>query len=114
MLRYAYSFICDILIEGTVAYVLGIRDRKGLLAVGVVNVISHALLHLFLTYNLSHRIIPLNSFPGTCILEFCVILLEYSLLLRLLALPKSKLFMIACVMNLSSFIFGFILKYLIG
>ncbi len=94
-------------IEGGVAYILGLRTRRQLLAVAAINVLTHVLLnYLLLVLGYLGFETPLVLVVA---LEILVILAEWRLLLYALDVSTGRFLAISALGNAASFLVGLLI-----
>ena len=105
--RYLLALLLTIAVEAGVAWLLGLRTRRGMLAVVAINTLTHPLLNYailvlgFLGSDLTLRTILL--------LEALVVVVEWRLLAYACGLPNVRSFMLSLAMNAASFFAGVLL-----
>ena len=108
LLNYLAIFFLTLLVELIVAFVLGYREKKFILAIIAVNLFTHPLL--------TYILIVLNSLwftPGLVVitfLEILVILVEARLLSY--AFGENTFVKLAIAMNAASYVLGLILFWI--
>lgn len=103
--------ICTIIIEVLVAYILKIRDKKDILNIILVNILTNPLvvsipIFMLVKYNYKMRIISL------IILEILTVIVEGLIYLKVLKYKKVNPFIISLILNLSSYLIGEIINNL--
>lgn len=102
ILQYLPALASTLAIELGVAALLGWRTPRQFGAVGIVNLVTHPLLHVVLW-------VTGWSQPAALLgLEVAVFLAEGALLMRLLRLPAGRALMASAVMNTTSAILGLV------
>ncbi|MBN1580290.1 MAG: hypothetical protein JXA89_06280 [Anaerolineae bacterium] len=105
--RYLLTLLLTVAVEWSVACLLGFRTKQFALAVILINLITHPALNYFILF-----LVYLNLDPGlglVIVLEVAVALVEWRLLVYVFDRPRKKLFLLAVLANLASFITGLIL-----
>lgn len=100
-----------ILIELIVALILGIRDKKDILNIILVNTMTNPLLvsvTVYITYN---RIF--NRIASIIILELLVVIIEGFTYKKTLNFKKINPFVLSLILNASSYFIGEIINYFI-
>ena len=104
---YLLALFLTLIIEGCVAYVMGFRERKYVLAVAVVNVITHLILnYLLLVLGYLGVNVPLAL---VIILEVLVVVAEWQLLTYIFHNPKGRFLALALLGNTTSFLLGMLI-----
>ncbi len=99
------ALILTILIEVTVAVVLGYRQKKVIATVVLVNMVTNPILNYFLYASEHFKIMTVDAMTIT-ILEVIIILVEWQLLRFALQQDSKKLFILSLTMNVSSYLIG--------
>jgi hypothetical protein len=105
--RYLLTLLLTIAIECGVAYLLGLRTRQYLLAVVMINVITHVSLN-YLLLVLGYLNIA-TTFGLIVALEIVVVLVEWQLLVYVFSEPKGRFLLVAVLGNATSFLVGILL-----
>lgn len=113
MSNYLLVLSLTLVIEVVVAIVFGIRQRRGFLAVFLVNIVTHPLLHLLLII-LSYFSIPTVNDFVIYGLEIIVVLAEGYLLSYALHKRFKSMLLLSLLMNAASFFIGRYLLLLIN
>lgn len=104
---YLLALGLTVVIEGSLAYLLGLRTRRYQLAFALINVITNATLNclfLFLSY------LGINVTLSLVIaLEIGVVIAEWQLLVYVFGEPKRRFLLISAVTNTASFLVGLLL-----
>ena len=104
---YLLALFLTLIIEGCVAYVMGFRERKYVLAVAVVNVITHLILnYLLLVLGYLGVTVPLALIV---ILEILVTVAEWQLLVYVFCNPKGRFLVMTLLGNTTSFLLGMLI-----
>ena len=104
----AEALILTIAVELTVAWLFGLRSKKELLTIVLVNVITNPLLNYLLMVNSHFRLISQTKVL-MLFLEAGIVIVEWRLLVWALAQKANKMLALSAVMNASSFIAGLLL-----
>lgn len=106
MVNYLLIFIINIVIETIVAYGLGYRKKKHVLAIISINAITHPILTLII-----YILVIKNIYTQYIIflLEVLVVLSEWKLLELIFKNKHRKYFLLAFAMNIFSYVLGIIL-----
>lgn len=104
-LNYLISFLITLVIETTVAFLFGYKEKKFILAVFAVNLFTHPLLNYILILFASFDL-PTNLLLIT-FLEVLVIIAEAKLLEY--AFEEQKFLKLSIIMNTVSYLIGLIL-----
>lgn len=117
MLKYLpyimlFCLISTILIELTISYLLKIRNKKDLLNIILINIVTNPIVSCFpyiiyLIYGMKYRILSL------VILELWAFVTEGLIYKKNLNYKKINPFVISLILNLSSYIIGLIIDILI-
>ena len=99
--------ILTIIIELSVAFLLGFRNRYLFLGVVVVNIITNSSLNFILAHTLA--ILDRFGMFYILLLEAIVVITEYLMLKSIFKNEKNSLFKLSLIMNTSSFLIGIIL-----
>lgn len=106
--RLALALILTIIIELAVALAAGIRGRKNMECIALVNVITNPLFnYLLICYFFITRTAIRNEF--ILIAEMLIVIAEYHLLKNALRQTRSKVFILSLLMNCSSYMAGLII-----
>ena len=105
---YLPAFCSTIAIELGVALLLGYWDRRSLLAVFLVNVVTHPTIHFFLLGIFYFRLMPIHL-PLLLAIELAVFLTEGFLLAYALRLRLARAGFLSFAMNASSYLIGLLL-----
>jgi hypothetical protein len=105
---YLLTLLLTLLIELSVAYIFGYREKRKLIIFLLVNIVTHPLLSYFLWINSTLLIIPINYF-SIIILEIAVVLVESLLLHFGLKDRCLKMFKVSLLMNAASFVLGLLI-----
>lgn len=106
--NYLLALFLTLTIELSVAYFLGYRNKKALMSVVCVNLISHPIFCYFLWINLTLLIIPINYFSMIS-MEIVITLLESILLYYALKQKFVLMLNLSIAMNFTSFAIGLII-----
>jgi hypothetical protein len=105
--KYLLTLLLTLIVEGGVAYLVGLRKRRQLLAVVTINVITHVILN-YLILVLSY--LGLNvPFMLVIFLETLVVVVEWRLLVYVFHSPSRRLFVTSLLSNTASFLTGLLL-----
>jgi hypothetical protein len=105
---YLVALALTLIIEVSVAYILGFRNAKSLISVVCVNFISHPIFGYFLWINEAASFIVINSF-SIVILEVIITIIE-ALLLFFALKQKFKIMLgLSLAINFTSFVIGLII-----
>jgi len=108
MLDYLMALGLTLSVEIPVAWLLGLRNKHAVLAVVMVNLLTHPLLHLILLvlYTVTGwTAAPLYVIP---VLECAVTAAEWGLLTYALGRPR-KMLLVSVVANAASYVIGMLL-----
>jgi hypothetical protein len=105
--RYLLALFLTLIIEGCVAYAMGFRERKHVLAVTVINVITHLILsYLLFVLGCLGVDVPLALIV---VLEVLVVVAEWQLLVYVFRNPKGRFLVMALLANTASFLAGMLI-----
>lgn len=107
----ARCLLFTILIELIVALILGVRDKKDILNIILVNTMTNPLLvsvTVYITYN---RIF--NRIASIVILELLVVIIEGFTYKKILNFKKINPFVLSLILNAASYFIGEIINYFI-
>jgi hypothetical protein len=104
----AEALVLTIAVELIVARVFGLRSKKELLTIVLVNVITNPLLNYLLMVNGHFRLISQTKVL-MLFLEAGIVIVEWRLLVWALEQKANKMLALSAVMNASSFIAGLLL-----
>jgi hypothetical protein len=105
--QYLLALFLTIAVEGGVAYLLGLRTRRHMLAIAAINTATHPILVYSL---LVLGFLGLNVTLGVIVLlEILVVAVEWRLLVYLFGNPSGRLFLVSLLMNAASFMVGILL-----
>lgn len=105
---YLIALLLTLVIEFLVVYIIGFKDKKSLISVICVNIISHPILCYILWINMTVMLFKVNYF-SVIILEVIVVILEASLLSFALRKKFTTMIMISFAMNFVSFVAGLLI-----
>lgn len=106
------SLLCTILIEVLVAIILGIRNKKDLLNVVLVNFMTNPLVVSLPVYIMVR--VGLNArYVVTIVLEILTVIAEGIVYKKYFKFDKINSFVISFILNFSSYFIGKIINYLI-
>lgn len=110
--RMIICLLCTILIETGIAIIIGIRNKKDILNVVLVNVLTNPLVasipvYFNVWYSLEARNISL------CILEVLTLFTEGFIYSKVLSYKKIKPLLISIILNASSYLIGEVINYFI-
>lgn len=105
---YLLALILTLIIELSVAYIFGFRNKKSIITIIVANLITHPLLCYFLLMNSVIFIIPINYF-SIIVLEILVVLLESILLFFALKQKYLDILKLSFGINIASFLVGLLI-----
>jgi hypothetical protein len=97
-----------LVIEVAVAYLLGFKDKKEILAVICVNLITNPALNYFLWANNSYNFISVDT-KLIYLLETLIVFTEWRLLVFALREDEKQLLILAILMNVCSYVFGLVI-----
>lgn len=103
------SFLITLVIETTVAYILKIKDKKDILNVILVNLLTNPLLNaIIITINIFIGIFERNIV--LLILEISIIFIEGFIYHKVLNYKKINAYLLALILNFSSYFIGTIIN----
>jgi hypothetical protein len=97
----AVALILTIIIESGIAWLFGLRSRRELLTIVLINVITNPLLNYLLAVNSYFHLISQTTALLLC-LEITVVLVEWQLLVWVLRMNSKKMLLLSFVMNACS------------
>lgn len=101
---YLLALLLTLTIEGSVAYLFGLRKRGSLLAVAMINVITFLILnYLLLVLGYLGMNVPL---AWVILLEVLVVVAEWRLLVYVFGNPSGRFFILSMIANTTSFLAG--------
>jgi hypothetical protein len=105
--RYLFALFLTIVLEGAVAYIFGLRRRRQLVALAIINILTHTTLNY---------IILILGYLGTrgpiyyiTAMEIIIVLVEWLLLVYVFGEPKKRFLAISILANAISFLSGLLL-----
>jgi len=105
--RYLLILLLTVTIEVGITYLLGFRTRQAMLAVALINVITHVILNyllLVLVYLGMDTVFAFIAF-----LEVLVVLVEWQMLMYVFHGPNGRFLVISTLANGTSFFVGVLL-----
>ena len=108
--NYVVALVLSIIIEISVAYLMGYKEKKYLLTIMMINFITHPILNYFILI-LSFVKFDINLLL-VGLLEIGAIFTEWGLLVHVFHKPKDKLLILSLVTNLVSFITGILIFWI--
>ena len=108
--EYLPAFASTLAIELGVAVLLGFWNRRELLAVIFVNLVTHPSLHLILWIIFCTNLVPLD-WPVLTAFEVAVFLAEWAMLARWLRLSVRRAAAVSFAMNATSALLGCLLQF---
>jgi hypothetical protein len=106
LLRCLIALALTIIIEGGVAFLFGLRERRLLLAVAMINVITNVPLnYLILVFGYLRITVPWQLIV---VLEAAVVVAEWRLMVYAFRMPARRLLWLAIVANALSFVAGWL------
>ncbi len=105
--RYLLALFLTLIIEGSIAYLIGLRGRDYVLAVALINAITHPILNYlllvlgYLNINASLMLIVL--------LEVLVVIVEWRMLVYIFRFPETRFLITSILANTASFLAGLLL-----
>lgn len=110
---FILALILTILIEVGIAWLFGLRKKKELITVVLINVITNPLLNYLILVNAYFHLIDQSQIL-LLILEGLVVLVEWRILVWALSQGVKKMFLLSLVMNASSFLGGLFITNVFG
>ena len=98
----ALALVLTIIIESAVAWLFGLRSRRELLTIVLINVITNPLLNYLIAVNNSFSLISQTNILIWC-LEVIVVFTEWRLLVWVLRQNSKKMLLLSFVMNACSY-----------
>lgn len=111
ILSLLISLFLTIIIELTVSFIIGIRDKDDIKVVILVNICTNPIV----VYIANCLMLFTNDFIyniGVAILEILVVIVEFVLYKKYLKFDKLSPFAISLINNVISFSIGFIINYI--
>jgi len=105
--NYLLAFLLTIVIEGGVVLLMGFRTRRHMLALLMVNLITHPALNYVLL--VLHNLGVERTTGLVLALEGVVVIVEGLLFIYMFEQPKGKLFLTAFLMNAASYLIGLLI-----
>ena len=103
--------LCTIIIETLIAIIIGIRDKKDILNVILVNIITNPIVVTIPVYfNVRFGLLERNI--SLYILEILALVVEGFIYLKTLKYKKINGFIISLILNLSSYLIGEVINYI--
>ena len=106
--NYFIALFLTLVIELSVAYILGFRSKNNLFVIILINLITHPSLCYFLWLNSSIPIIPIN-YISIVVLEILVAIVESFLLYFAMKQKYLNMLKLSLSMNIASFLFGLLI-----
>ena len=103
-MNYIYALILTIIIELSVIYLLGFREKLLFYSLITINILTNPLLN-FIVNRLNETYIDFN-FLHIILLEILVVIIEWLLLKLVIKSKKLPLFKISFIINATSFLIG--------
>ena len=107
---YLLILLLTVTIEGCIAYLLGFRTRQAMLAVALINVITHVILN-YLILVLGYLGID-TTFAFIAILEVLIIIAEWQMLVYVFHGPNGRFLIVSTLANAASFFIGVLLFWM--
>jgi hypothetical protein len=101
------------IIEVVVGFLLGFRDKKSILAIVFINLITNPILNYILWLNNYYSFLRINT-KVIILFEIIIVFIEWRLLLFALRRNSGKLLILSILMNLCSFLLGSAIQVLGG
>lgn len=103
-MNYIYALILTIIIELSVIYLLGFREKLLFYSLIIINILTNPLLN-FIVNRLNETYIDFN-FLHIILLEILVVIIEWLLLKLVIKSKQLPLFKISFIINSTSFLIG--------
>ena len=103
-MNYIYALILTIIIELSVIYLLGFREKLLFCSLIIINILTNPLLN-FIVNRLNETYIDFN-FLHIILLEILVVIIEWLLLKLVIKSKQLPLFKISFIINATSFLIG--------
>jgi len=104
----AEALILTIVIEVGIAWLFGLRSKRELLTVLLINVITNPLLNYLITVNAYFHLVSQTNAFILC-LEVVIVLVEWRLLVWVLRQSVKKMLVLSVVMNAASYLAGLLI-----
>lgn len=106
MINYLIAFALTQIIEIPIAYLFGYRKALEILAIFLINLITHPALNIFIHFCITYNLLVFNILTIT-LLEIVVAFIEWGLLVYVFGLKDfKKLFFLSFAMNTGSYLSG--------
>jgi hypothetical protein len=105
--RYLLALLVTLVVEGSIAYVLGLRTTQYMLAIIAINVATNVTLN-YLLLVLGYLGIS-ASFILIIALEIGVVVIEWQLLVYIFREPRRRFLAVSILGNTASFLIGLLL-----
>lgn len=103
-MNYLYALILTIIIELSIIYLLGFREKLLFYSLIIINILTNPLLN-FIVNRLNETYIDFN-FLHIILLEILVVIIEWLLLKLVIKSKQLPLFKISFIINATSFLIG--------
>lgn len=106
------SLICTIIIELTFALILRIKDKRDLLNILLVNLLTNPLLNaisLFINIKYGHKMLEYLIYP----MEICVVIIEGYIYKKYLNYKRINPYLLSLILNCGSYFIGIIINNII-
>ena len=104
----ALALLLTIVVEGIVAWLFGLRTKRELLTIALINVITNPLLNYLIAVNSYFHLILQTTILILC-LEVAIVLVEWRLLVWVLRQSTQKMLLLSFVMNACSYLAGLLI-----
>ncbi len=108
--KYLMALLLTLIIEGSIAYLFGLRTVQALLAVAMINVITNLPLN-YVILVLGYLGIP-APFLLVVALEILVVVVEWRLFVYIFREPKGRFLVLSLLANTASFLVGVLLYWI--
>jgi hypothetical protein len=105
--RYLLTLLLTVTIEGAIAYLLGFRTRQYMLAIALINVITHVILN-YLILVLGYLGMD-TTFAFIATLEVLIVIAEWQMLVYVFHSSKGRFLLTSTLANAASFFIGVLL-----
>jgi hypothetical protein len=104
----AEALILTVVIEVGIAWLFGLRSKRELLTVLLINVITNPLLNYLITVNAYFHLVSQTNAFILCF-EVVIVLVEWRLLVWVLQQGIKKMLVLSIVMNAASYLAGLLI-----
>jgi hypothetical protein len=106
---FLLAFLLTVLVEISVAFLFGFKNKKAILAVVFINLITNPMLNYFLIINNYFSFVFISAVT-LLVLEVIIVLVEWLLLVFVLRQSFKKLLVLSIAMNFCSYFVGVLIS----